>query len=38
MFFQLQVAAEAGALVLVADAFLLGVPVVHAWAGIHARH
>ena len=27
-----------GALVLIADAFLLGMPVVSAWARIHARH
>ena len=36
--FILQIDAEVGALVLVADAFLLGVPVVPARARIHARH
>ena len=38
MFFQLQIAAEVAALVLVADAFLLGVPIITARARIHARY
>ena len=36
--FILQIDAEVRALVLVADAFLLGMPIVSAGARIHARH